>query len=78
MDKAIPQGLTVFDLPEHDRRRLRTTNVLVRLDREIKRRTAMATRFPNRASLLGLVTAIVAEVSDEWEMGSAYLFMKSE
>lgn len=78
MEKAIPQGLTVFDLPEHHRRRLRTTNVLERLNREIKRRTAVATFFPNEASLFRLVTAMVAEVSVEWKIERAYLVMESE
>lgn len=78
MESAIPQGLTVFDLPESHRRRLRTSNVVERLNREIKRRTAVATLFPNEESLLRLVTAMVAEVSDEWEIGRAYLVMESE
>jgi transposase-like protein len=78
MAQAIPEGLTIFDLPETHRRRLRTTNVLERLNRELKRRTAVATLFPNEASLLRLVTAMVAEVSDEWEIGRAYLVMESE
>jgi len=78
MERAIPEGLTVFELPEPHRRRLRTTNVLERLNREIKRRTRVATLFPNEASLLRLVTAMVAEVSDEWELGRAYLVMGSE
>jgi hypothetical protein len=38
----------------------------------------VATLFPNEASLLRLVTALVAEVSDEWEIGRAYLVMESE
>lgn len=54
------------------------TNVLERLHREIKRRTAVAALFPNEESLLRLVTAMVAEVSDEWEIGRAYLVMESE
>jgi len=78
MERTISEGLTVFDLPETHRRRLRTTNVLERLNREIKRRTRVATLFPNEASLLRLVTAMVAEVSDEWEIGRAYLVMESE
>jgi putative transposase len=78
MERAIPEGLTVFDLPESHRRRLRTTNVLERLNREIKRRTAVATLFPNEEALLRLVTAMVAEVSDEWEIGRAYLSMKDD
>ena len=71
-------GLTFFDLAEAHRRRLRTANVLERLNREIKRRTRVATLFPNEASLLRLATAMVAEFSDEWEIGRAYLVMESE
>jgi transposase-like protein len=78
MEQAIPQGLTVFDFPEGHRRRLRTTNVLERLHGEIKRRTAVATLFPNEESLLRLVTAMVAEISDEWEIGRIYLVMENE
>jgi len=78
MERAIPEGLTVFELPEAHRRRIRTTNVLERLNREIKRRTRVATLFPNEASLLRLVSAMVAEISDEWELGRAYLVMESE
>ena len=39
MENNIPQGFTVFMLPYAMRRRLRTTNMLERLNREIKRRT---------------------------------------
>lgn len=69
----IPQGLTIFSLPPEYRRRLRTTNGLERLNREIKRRTRVATLFPNEASLLRLVTAILAEASDEWETERTYI-----
>lgn len=59
MEGSIPEGLTVFDLPEPHRKRLRTTNVLERLNRKIKRRTRVATLFPNEA--LRLVTAMAAD-----------------
>ena len=42
---------------------------------EIKRRTRVATLFPNEASCLRLVTAVVMETSDEWETGRIYLTM---
>ena len=69
----IPQGLTIFSLPPEYRRRLRTTNGLERVNREIKRRTRVASLFPNEASLLRLVTAILAEISDEWETERTYI-----
>jgi putative transposase len=73
MEKNIPEGLTVFSFPEKHRRRLRTTNGLERLNREIRRRTRVAVLFPNTASCLRLVTAIVMEISEEWQTGRIYL-----
>lgn len=78
MEVNIPEGLTVFELPEPHRRRLRTSNVVERINREIKRRTRVATLFPNEASLLRLVSAIVVEISEEWETGRKYLDMEAE
>ncbi|MCP3914615.1 MAG: IS256 family transposase [bacterium] len=78
MDENLPEGFTVFDLPPAHRRRLRTSNLLERLSREIKRRTRVATLFPNEASLLRLASAILVEVSEEWETGRCYLNMESE
>jgi len=68
---------TVFELPASHRRRLRTTNCVERINQEIKRRTSVARLFPNEASLLRPVTAIVAEISKEWETGRMYLNMKN-
>ena len=78
MEANVPEGLAVFALPEPHRRRLRTTNALERLNRELHRRTRVATLFPNEASLLRLVSALVAEISEEWETGRIYLNPESE
>ena len=72
-DDNITEGLAVFDIPAEHRKRLRTTNMLERQNRELKRRTRVATLFPNEASLLRLVTAVLVELSDEWETGMKYL-----
>ena len=74
----MPEGLTVFRLPPSHRKRLRTTNVLERLNRELKRRTRVATLFPNEAALLRLVSAILIEVSEEWESGKRYVTFTSK
>lgn len=76
MEDNIPEGFAVFSLPEHMRKRLRTTNMAENLNRQIKRRTRTASLFPNEASLLRLVTAVVNEISDEWESGKVYLDVK--
>jgi len=73
MQTAIPEGLQVFNLPEHKRRRLRTSNACETLNTQIKRRTKVAGLFPNTDSILRLVTAIIMEISEEWETGKAYL-----
>ena len=73
---AVPEALQVFALPPDHRRRLRTSNMLERLNREIKRRTAVASLFPNEESLLRLVTAILVEYAEEWETGRSYLNMR--
>ena len=72
-ETAVPEGLTVMQMPKSHRRRLRTDNMLERLNKEIKRRTRVATIFPNTDSCLRLVTAVAMEISDEWESGKAYL-----
>lgn len=66
-EEAIPEGFTVFALPASHRRRLRTTNLLERVNEEIKRRTRVARLFPNEASCLRLVSAILMEISDDWQ-----------
>lgn len=75
METAIPQGLTVFAFPAPHQRRLRTSNPLERVNQEIKRRTRVASIFPNEASLLRLVSALLAETSDDWESSKTYLNM---
>ena len=73
MQSALPEGFTVFTLPRQYRPKLRTTNMLERVNKEIKRRTRVATLFPNEKSLLRLVSAILMEISEEWETGKVYL-----
>ena len=72
-ETAVPEGLTVFQFPAAHSRRLRTSNMLERLSREIKRRTRVATQFPHTASCQRLVTAVVMEISEEWQTSRCYL-----
>lgn len=69
----VPEALTVFAFPSALRRRLRTSNLMERLSKEIKRRTRVATLFPNEASLLRLVSAVLIEISEQWETDKIYL-----
>lgn len=73
METALLEGLTVFAFPEPHRRLLRTTNGMERVNKEIKRRTRVAGLFPNEASCLRLVSAILMEISEDWQTGKCYL-----
>jgi Transposase and inactivated derivatives len=75
-EQNLPEGLSVFGLPISHRVRLRTTNGLERINRELKRRTRVATLFPNSASCLRLVSALLSELDEEWMTGKIYLNMK--
>ncbi|MBU8922650.1 MAG: transposase [Bacteroidales bacterium] len=68
----------MFKLPTSHRRRLRTTNCVERVNEEIKRRARVARLFPNEESLLRLVSAVLSEMSEEWEAGETYINMKVE
>lgn len=73
----LPEGFAVFDYPPAHRTRLRTTNGLERINRELKRRTRVASIFPNSTSCLRLVSALLAECDEDWMTGKIYLTMKS-
>jgi transposase-like protein len=69
---AEPDLLAHFGFPETHRRQIRSTNPLERLNKEIKRRTAVVGIFPNRGSVIRLVGMILAEQDDEWQDGRRY------
>ena len=71
----LPEGFAVFGLPDAHRVRMRTTNGLERLNKELKRRTRVATLFPNTDSCLRLVSALLAEQDEEWLTAKIYLTM---
>jgi len=77
MEENLAEGFAFFDFPIEHRRFIRTTNSLERVNREIRRRTRVVGIFPNDASCLRLITAILMEISEEWQIGKKYCFSKS-
>ena len=61
---------------ESSQRRLRTTNVLERLNLEFKRRTKKIGAFPSEKSLLRLVVTIMMDINEEWITGRRYINME--
>jgi len=67
LENSVPEGLAVFTLPEHHRRRLRTSNPIERaVQQELKRRTVKVRVFPNDQALLRLVSAVLVEIDETW------------
>lgn len=77
LETHCEECFTVFALPAEHRIRMRTTNPLERLNKEIRRRTRVAGIFPSEPSLLLLVGAILNEISDDWASSKIYLNPKS-
>lgn len=78
IDEQIEDCLAVFDRPQHQRRRLRTTNSLERYHEEIRRRTRVVRIFPNDRALLRLVGSLAMEFSEEWLSGRMYIRMEEK
>jgi transposase-like protein len=77
LESNIPEGLTVFAFPTTHQRRLRTTNGVERLNREINRRTTVVSIFPNEAACLRLISAILIEIDEAWQIDKRYLSFPS-
>lgn len=80
LEEAVPEGLAVFALPEHHRRRMRTSNPMERaIQQELKRRTTKVRVFPNDQSLERLVSAVLVEIDDKWAADTkAYIKWESQ
>ena len=67
LEDGFEDATAVMVLPEKYRRRLRTTNMMERLNEEIRRRERVIRVFPNDASALRLLGALLAEISEVWQ-----------
>ena len=74
-EENIEECHTVIDCPPEVQRRLRTSNIMESINKQLKRRTNVISIFPSEASLLRFVTAKAMDLSDEWEgiSGKSYI-----
>jgi putative transposase len=76
LDANALEGMAYYSYPREHWKKIRTVNVVERLNEEVKRRTRVARLFPNEESCERLVTAVVMEIHEEWTSGKKYLTLE--
>jgi putative transposase len=75
VEENIEETLTFYALPLAHHKHLKSTNLLERLNEELKRRTLVVRIFPNTASCLRLTRALAVEIHEDWIEATRYLNM---
>ena len=76
VEENIEDTFTFYRLPREHHKHLKSTNLLERLNQEIKRRTLVVRIFPNAESALRLIGALAAEIHEDWIEQHRYLNME--
>jgi putative transposase len=76
VEENIEETLTYYQLPQQHHKHMKSTNMLERLNQELKRRTHVVRIFPNAESCLRLVRALAVETHENWLEGPRYLNMQ--
>ena len=75
VEENIEETLTFYRLPGQHHKHMKSTNLLERLNEELKRRTLVVRIFPNGASCLRLIRALAVEMHENWIEATRYLNM---
>lgn len=76
LENGFDDATAILDLPAPCRVRTRTTNIVERLNSEIRRREIAIHIFPNRDSVIRLLGALLMEMDEKWSVEKKYLEMK--
>lgn len=76
LEEGLEDSLQFYNFPEIDKRRISSTNVLERTNREIRRRSRVVGVFPSVESYLRLVTSYLIEYTEDW--ANEYAYIKAE
>ena len=77
LEAGLEDSLSFFAFPKLDARKIASTNMLERLNEEIRRRTRVVGIFPTPDSYLRLVTTFLIEYTEDWSVSRAYLSVAS-
>ncbi len=77
MDEAEDDVLAFMGFPKEHWPQLASTNTLERLNKESKRRSRVVGIFPNDASIVRLVGALLAEQTEEWQVSRRYMSLEA-
>lgn len=75
VEDNIEETFAFYRLPQSHHKHLKSTNMLERLNEELKRRTLVVRIFPNAESCLRLVRALAVEIHENWVEATRYLNM---
>lgn len=78
LEDNFSEGLTFFSFPRDHWKKIRTVNMVERLNQEIRRRTTVARVFPNEESSLRLITAVLMDQHEDWAGGRKYMTMENQ
>ena len=73
LEDGLEDSLQFFTFPEIDSRKISSTNLLERLNKEIRRRTKVVGIFPSMDAYVRLVTSYLIEYSEDWSSGRSYI-----
>ena len=76
VEENIEQTFTFYRLPREHHKHLKSTNMLERLNQELKRRTHVIRIFPDEQSALRLIRALAVEIHEDWIEAHRYLNME--
>ena len=77
LEDGLEDSLAFYAFPMLDARKISSSSMIERLNREIRRRTSVVEIFPNESSYVRLVTMYLMEYAEEWSVSRTYLSQKS-
>ena len=77
LEEGLEDSLAFYAFPMLDVRKISSSNMIERLNREIRRHTSVVGIFPNESSYVRLVTAYLMESAEDWSVSRAYISHES-